>query len=93
MESTSDSTLKREEDSNASDLTIEPSKSYNSKDAHEKSSKNEDKQKGVIQDDVNTENSSDKRDVSLIKERKKIRIANTQLISYYPNIPGIFFLF
>nr|XP_050847433.1 uncharacterized protein LOC127062768 isoform X2 [Vespula vulgaris] len=89
MESTSDSTLKREEDSNASDLTIEPSKSYNSKDAHEKSSKNEDKQKGVIQDDVNTENSSDKRDVSLIKERKKIRIANTQLISYYPNIPGI----
>ncbi|XP_043666208.1 uncharacterized protein LOC122628221 isoform X2 [Vespula pensylvanica] len=89
MESTSDSTLKREEDSNASDLTIEPSKSFNSKDAHEKSSKNEDKQKGVIQDDVNTENSSDKRDVSLIKERKKIRIANTQLISYYPNIPGI----
>ncbi|KAL2739492.1 ropporin-1-like protein isoform X1 [Vespula maculifrons] len=89
MESTSDSTLKREEDSNASDLTIEPSKSYNSKDAHEKSSKNEDKQKGVIQDDVNTENSSHKRDVSLIKERKKIRIANTQLISYHPNIPGI----
>ncbi|KAF7410267.1 hypothetical protein HZH68_004648 [Vespula germanica] len=89
MESTSDSTLKREEDSNASDLTIEPSKSFNSKDAHEKSSKNEDKQKGVIQDDVNTEHSSDKRDVSLIKERKKIRIANTQLISYYPNIPGI----
>ncbi|XP_035729874.1 uncharacterized protein LOC118445060 isoform X1 [Vespa mandarinia] len=89
IESTSDSTLKREEDSNVTDFTIEPSKSLNSKDPCEKSSTNEDNQKDIIHDDVNTGNSSDKRDVSLIKERKKIRIANAQLISYYPNIPGI----
>ncbi|XP_043503450.1 ropporin-1-like protein [Polistes fuscatus] len=88
-ESSSDRTLKREEDSNASDFTIEASKSFNLEDAQTKSSKSEDKLKNVTNDDENGRNSSNKSDVSIAKERKKFRIANTQLLSYYPNIPGI----
>ncbi|KAI4500981.1 hypothetical protein M0802_003784 [Mischocyttarus mexicanus] len=89
-ESSSDRTLKREVDSNASDFSVEASKSLNSKDAPKKSSKSEDKLKNVTDDDENGRNSSSKSDdASIAKERKKFRIANTQLLSYYPNIPGI----
>ncbi|XP_015181943.1 PREDICTED: ropporin-1-like protein isoform X2 [Polistes dominula] len=88
-ESSSDRTLKREEDSNVSDFTIEPSKSFNLEDVRTKSSKSEDKVKNVTNDDANGRNSSNKSDVSIAKERKKFKIANTQLLSYYPNIPGI----
>ncbi|XP_014598464.1 PREDICTED: ropporin-1-like protein [Polistes canadensis] len=88
-ESSSDRTLKHEEDSNASDFTIEASKSFNLEDSQTKSSKSEDKLKNVTNDDENGRNSSNKSDVSIAKERKKFRIANTQLLSYYPNIPGI----
>ncbi|KAI4487531.1 hypothetical protein M0804_005680 [Polistes exclamans] len=86
-ESSSDITLKHEEDSNASDFTIEASKSFNLEDSQTKSSKSEDKLKNVTNDDENGRNSSNKSDVSIAKERKKFRIANTQLLSYYPNIP------